>query len=268
MRFMSRALLLLLAVAGLATAQQAGLPPVTDGAAHGDAPYLIEDGWTPLLNGKDMTGWHGMDPAKPNAWFAAKSIFYEPYLSPTFLHGRPGGGDRIVNGPNGRTVNLVSDQKLGDVELYLEYMVAKGANSGVYLQGLYEVQVFDSFGALDPPTSSDGGGIYHRWINERPKGGSAPRVNACLPPGRWQSYQIWFRAPRFDASGKKVENAKFIRVLHNGILIQENVEVEGGTRASMTHAEAAENPLMLQGDHGPVAYRNIYWRPLRPIEER
>jgi hypothetical protein len=93
-------------------------------------------------------------------------------------------------------------------------------------------------------------------------------VNASRPPGHWQSYQIWFRAPRFDASGKKIENAKFIRVLFNGILVQENVEVDGGTRAHMEIPEAATNPLMLQGDHGPVAYRNIYWRPLRPLIDR
>jgi hypothetical protein len=174
----------------------------------------------------------------------------------------------MLNGPGGRTVNLVTDQKFGDMELYLEFMLAKGSNSGVYLHGLYEVQVFDSYGAIQPMTSSDGGAIYHRWIEEQGVGGSAPRVNASLPPARWQSYQIWFQGPRFDASGKKTSNAKFLRVIHNGFIVQENVEVEGGTRAHMEIPEAAQNPLMLQGDHGPVAYRNIYWRPLRPLIER
>src|SRR5260221_8457702 len=99
-------------------------------------------------------------------------------------------------------------------------------------------------------------------------GGSAPSRNASRRPGEWQSYQIWFRAPRFDSSGKKTENARFIRVLHNGLSVQNNVEVDGGTRSHMEIAEAALNPLMLQGDHGPVAFRNIYVHSLRPIINR
>jgi hypothetical protein len=116
--------------------------------------------------------------------------------------------------------------------------------------------------------TSDGGAIYHRWIDNKGVGGSAPSRNASRRPGEWQSYQIWFRAPRFDASGHKTENARFIRVLYNGLTVQNNVEVEGGTRAHMNIPEAPTNPLMLQGDHGPVAYKNIYWRPLRPIINR
>lgn len=89
-------------------------------------------------------------------------------------------------------------------------------------------------------------------------------MNASRRPGEWQSFHAWFRAPRFDASGKKTANARFVKVLHNGILVQENVDLEGGTRAHMPIAEAALNPLMLQGDHGPVAFRNLYYRPLPP----
>jgi hypothetical protein len=114
-------------------------------------------------------------------------------------------------------------------------------------------------------TSADCGGIYKRWIDGRGVGGSAPKVNASRRPGEWQSFQIWFRAPRFDASGKKIENARFLRVLHNGLPVQEDVVVDGGTRSHMSIEEAALNPIMLQGDHGPVAYRNIHIRPLRPI---
>jgi len=241
---------------------------IQDGDAHGDAPFMLEPGWSPLFNGRDMTGWHGQDPNAKNEWFTTKAISYERLLGPKNLTAHETPGDRMLNGRGGRTVNIVTDEKFGDMELYLEFMLAKSSNSGVYLHGLYEVQVFDSFGSTQPMTSSDGGAIYHRWINEQGVGGSAPRVNASLPPGRWQSYQIWFQAPRFDATGKKIANAKFLRVLHNGILVQENVEVDGGTRAHMEIPEAAQNPLMIQGDHGPVALRNIYWRPLRPLIER
>ena len=93
-------------------------------------------------------------------------------------------------------------------------------------------------------------------------GGWPPLVNASRRPGEWQSFHIWFRAPRFDSSGKKIANARFLRVLHNGQLVQKNTEVDGPTRSGLEIPEAAENPLMLQGDHGPVAYRNIYFRPL------
>ena len=89
-----------------------------------------------------------------------------------------------------------------------------------------------------------------------------PRVNASRAPGEWQWLRIRFRAPRFDTSNRKTENARFLRVVLNGQVVQENVEVEGPTRAHMDLPEAAENPLMLQGDHGPVAYRNIYIRQL------
>jgi hypothetical protein len=244
-------------------------PGLNDGEMHGDAPYLLEDGWITLLNGKDLSGWHGLNPGR-SAWITTTGVLWERLLGPTRLSAVPGSvpGGVILNGPAGRTSNLVTDEKFGDVELYLEFMVAKGSNSGVYLHGLYEVQVFDSWDSTEPMTSSDSGGIYHRWIDNRGVGGSAPSRNASRRPGEWQSYYIWFRAPRFDAAGKKIENAKFIRVLHNGLSVQNNVEVDGPTRASMNIAEAPTNPLMLQGDHGPVAFRNIYIRPLREIIER
>lgn len=243
------------------------LPELNDGDAHGDAPYLLENGWRPLLNGQDLSGWHAQD-GKPLEWLTTRGVLWERLLGPTRLGASPAPSGTILNGRRGSTSNLVSDEKFGDVELYLEFMIAKGSNSGVYLHGLYEVQIFDSYGSAEPLTSSDAGGIYHRWINNQGAGGSAPSRNASRRPGEWQSYQIWFRAPRFDAAGRKIENAKFVRVLFNGLSVQNNVECDGPTRAHMEIPEAATNPLMLQGDHGPVAFRNIYVHPLRPIIER
>jgi hypothetical protein len=243
------------------------LPDLNDGEAHGDPPFLVEDGWRPLLNGTDLTGWQPQE-GRPGEWFTTRAVRWERLLGPTRLAAVRQPGDRIVNGPTGRTANLVTEEKFGDIELYLEFLISKGSNSGVYLQGLYEIQIFDSYGSEVAMKTSDGGAIYHRWIKEQGVGGSAPRVNASRPPGQWQSYQVWFRAPRFDASGRKVENARFVRVLHNTVLVQENVEVEGPTRAHMNLPEAALNPIMLQGDHGPVAFRNIYMRQLRPIINR
>jgi sugar phosphate isomerase/epimerase len=178
------------------------------------------------------------------------------------LASKPGAGV-LVNGPTGRTVNLLSKEEFGDVKAHIELMVPKGSNSGIYFQGRYEIQVFDSW-QVKEPKYSDCGGIYERWDDKRtPQGyeGHAPRVNASLAPGQWQSFDIVFRAPRFDEQGRKVSNARFEKVVHNGVIIHEDVELYGPTRASTYNDEKAVGPLMLQGDHGPVAYRNIRLEP-------
>jgi Domain of Unknown Function (DUF1080). len=197
-----RTSLLLLVIFGMTLAAQKR-PVFNDGEAHGDAPFLVEEGWTPLLNGKDLSGWTGLN-GKPHEWLTTNGIWWDRLLGPTRLGAIKEPGDRILNSLTGRTANLVSTQKFGDVELYLEFLLAKGSNSGVYLQGLYEVQIFDSFGSSMPMTSSDGGGIYHRWIDNKGVGGSAPAVNASRRPGEWQSYQIWFRAPRLTPQARKL----------------------------------------------------------------
>ena len=107
----------------------------------------------------------------------------------------------------------------------------------------------------------DCGSIYERWIDGKGIGGKPPSRNASRRPGEWQSFEISFRAPRFDHQHNKTANAKFLRVIHNGILVQENVESDGPTRAAMNTSENVINPIMLQGDHGPVAFRNIYVSP-------
>jgi Domain of Unknown Function (DUF1080) len=238
---------------------------VQDGEPHGDPPFMLEEGWQPLLNGTDLGGWRACDPGANNEWFTTRFVRYERILGPTQLVGRAAPSGVILNGPAGKTTNLCTERSVGDVELYLEFMLARGSNSGVYLQGLYEMQIFDSWGSTEEMSTSDAGAIYHQWIDNRGVGGSAPRVNAARRPGEWQSYQAWFRAPRFDSAGKKTEPARFLRVLLNGQAVQTGVVVDGATRASLSAPEGAEGPLMLQGDHGPVAFRNIHVRPLRAL---
>jgi len=179
------------------------------------------------------------------------------------LASQPGKGV-LVNGAEGKTVHLISKAEFGDVKAHVEFMVPKGSNSGVYFMGRYEVQILDSWG-VEKPTYTDCGGIYQRWDENRdPKGyeGHAPRVNAAFEPGQWQMYDVVFRAPRFDASGKKIANAHFDSVFHNGHLIQDKVEVTGPTRASLFEDEKPTGPIMFQGDHGSVAFRNIRIEPL------
>ena len=164
--------------------------------------------------------------------------------------------------------NLFFDWEHGDIELELEYLMPKGSNSGIYLQGRYEIQMFDSWGVVRP-TFSDAGGIYQRWNPDRPDDqrgfeGHAPLMNVSRAPGLWQRFQIRFQAPRFDGNGNKIANAKMVKVVHNGVVIHENVELTGPTRAAAFSDEAAMGPLMIQGDHGPVAVRNIRYRRFQP----
>jgi hypothetical protein len=156
--------------------------------------------------------------------------------------------------------DLYTAAEYGDVELELDYMMAPGANSGVYLQGRYEIQLLDSWNTTTPK-SSDNGGIYERWDDARPAGqqgydGHAPRYNVSRAPGLWQHLKVTFQAPRFDASGNKTSNARMVLIELNGVTIHEDVELMGPTRGA-NGAEKATGPLRLQGDHGAVAFRNI-----------
>jgi hypothetical protein len=160
--------------------------------------------------------------------------------------------------------NLVTVMEHGDLELDLDFMMAKGSNSGIYLQGRYEIQLYDSWGVKNPGVH-DCGSIYERWDDSKPEGqkgyqGNAPRVNVTRAPGLWQHYHISFQAPRFNAQGQKIQNARILEIVHNGVTIHENVELTGPTRGPMAPNEVATGPLLIQGDHGPVAFRNIRYK--------
>ncbi len=161
-----------------------------------------------------------------------------------------------------KTGSLVTKQAFGDAQLHIEFRTPtppKGdsqerGNSGVFLMGLYEVQVLDSYHNI---TYADGhaAAIYGQY---------PPLVNASRPPGEWQTYDIVFHRPRFDADGKVLRPAR-MTVIHNGVLVQDNVELSGPTANKarppyVKHADAL--PLSLQ-DHGDlVQYKNIWIRKL------
>ncbi len=157
--------------------------------------------------------------------------------------------------------DLFTQLQHGDADLELDYMMAKGSNSGIYLQGRYEIQLLDSWGVTNP-RAGDNGGIYERWNESKPEGqkgyeGYAPRQNVSRAPGLWQHLKISFQAPRFDAQGKKTENAKILNITLNGVIIHEDIELSGPTRGAMENNEVAQGPLRIQGDHGAVAFKNI-----------
>lgn len=161
--------------------------------------------------------------------------------------------------------NLFTPFEHGDIELELDVMVPKGSNSGLYFQSRYEVQIFDSWNVKEPKYK-DIGAIYQRWDKTAPKGkegyeGYPPRVNAAKAPGLWQHLKVIFHAAKFNKSGKKIKNAWFEEVWLNGVLVQENIELSGPTRGGGTNAnEKPRGPLMIQGDHGPVAFKNIKYK--------
>jgi len=157
------------------------------------------------------------------------------------------------------TGDIVSKEKFADFYLHLEFRSpsmpeAKGqakGNSGVYLQGRYEVQVLDSSGWA-VPGKGDCGAIYDMY---------APLVNACKSGGEWQTYDIVFRAARLSDGGAVAENAR-VTVFHNGIVVQNNSLLRGPTGGALDKEEGKPGPLLLQ-DHGDaVSYRNVWMVPL------
>jgi hypothetical protein len=220
--------------------------------------------WVDLSGGKDLSAWKG----PTGQWQTASEVRVSPD-SPRRLAFSPGTG-MLVNGRGGNAPDLVSRGHFGDVEVHVEFFIPTRSNSGVKLMGLYEVQIFDSHGVRHP-TASDCGGIYPR-AEETPRyhhidKGFPPRVNAARPAGQWQTLDIVFRAPRFDAAGKKTENARFEKVVLNGQVVHEGVSLATPTGHAWRKPEVARGPLLLQGDHGPVAFRNVRVRPLGPTRD-
>ena len=208
-------------------------PMVTPGARVGEAPSDA----IVLFDGSTLAAWVTGTPT----W----------KIENGYLEVRPGSGD------------LKTKEKFGDVQLHVEWAAPvqirgtgqNRGNSGIYLQGRYEVQVLDSF---DNATYADGqaGAIYGQW---------PPLVNAVRPPGEWQTYDIVFEAPRFE--GTRLASPAYMTVFHNGVLLHHRRELMGPTmhRALAAYApQPAEDALVLQDHSNPVRYRNIWVRRLPP----
>jgi hypothetical protein len=192
-----------------------------------------------LFDGKDLSKWQGGDGA------AVKWKVANGYME-------------VVKGAGG----ISTRQGFGDCQLHVEWRAPTPAtgegqergNSGVFLMQMYEVQVLDSYKNKTYP-DGQAAAIYGQY---------PPLVNASRPPGQWQTYDIIFHRPRFDAGGKLLTAAR-MTVLHNGVLVQDNVELTGPTahKERPPYKQHADKlPVSLQ-DHGdPVRYRNIWVREL------
>ena len=195
------------------------------------------------FNGKNLDGWTTKQPAERSHWKVGTATLKPDNPGEIVLIEK---GTQLVN-VSGRGVDAYTIKKYGDVRIEVEVMVPKGSNSGIYVMGEYEVQVFDSYGK-EKLGGGDMGAIYSA---------ADPEVNAQKEPGSWNQFVIDFRAPRFDDSGKRIAKATFVKVQLNGTTLHENVQMNGPTPSGVTGKEASTGPLMLQGDHGPVAYRNL-----------
>ncbi len=169
-----------------------------------------EDGWVSLFNGKDLSGWKLKHEGGPNGWTVQDGVY--------------------INTPP--SSDIVTRRELTDFHLHVELMIPKGSNSGVYLRGRHEVQIFDSFGRTEV-RPSDCGAVY---------GVAPPATNASRAPGEWQTFDITLVGQR-------------LIVFHNGVCIHNNRNLG---------APAAPGPVLLQGDHGKVSFRNLRIQPLGP----
>lgn len=216
------------------------LPPVIRPAPGPAAPLSPPSDAVVLFDGTGLAGWRAAQDSGAAGWRVVDGA----------LEIAPGTGD------------IATLQGFGDCQLHIEWMAPsprtgegqEPGNSGVYLMGLYEVQVLDSY---QNRTYADGmaGAVYGQY---------PPLANASRPPGQWQTYDIAFRRPRFDARGQLTAPA-YVTVIHNGVLVQDHVALTGPTahrRRPPYQPHAERLPLRLQ-DHGqPVRFRNIWIRDL------
>lgn len=197
-----------------------------------------------LFDGKDLSGWNNVKGGEAK-WLVKDGVMM---VLP-------------------RSGSIATKQEFGDVQLHLEWatpaeIMGEGqgrGNSGVYLMGRYEVQILDSFNNKTY-FGGQAGAIYKQY---------APLVNASRASGQWQTYDIVFHAPAFDAKGNVTKRAR-VTVVHNGVLVQNNAELMGSTSQTggprpdqgeyKQHPPKA--PLLLQDHHNPVRFRNIWVRSL------
>jgi len=246
------------------------------GALASDVP----EGWKLLFNGKNLDGWKFRAPDAKKLWVVCDEVKLDPSNPARLLPVGKGGGEGAVLlcGEDGRASDIMTAEDFGDYELHLEFTVPKGSNSGVYNRGLFEIQVFDSFGVARPDFH-DCGALYERAL---------PPENLSKAPGEWQSYDITMKGKKLSLTwnGKVVYRDMDVRYGETDKSAFERLTRENADKAPELRVKLAEKdgkyvgyfgegctrsgldgpdrpgPILLQGDHGPVAYRNIRIRRL------
>jgi hypothetical protein len=187
------------------------------------APESVEWGEAvELFNGKDLSGWHLMDPEQDQFWKVADGILVN---------------DVVKEGDVGEGTGLISDATFGDFKLHVEFMYPEGSNSGIYLRGRHEVQIEDGFGK--EPFSRNISGVY---------GFLTPTENAAKKAGEWQSMDITLLG-------------RYVTVVLNETTVIDNQEIPGITGGALDCNEGEPGPIFIQGDHGPISFRSIVITP-------
>jgi hypothetical protein len=257
---------------------------VTAGETGPDAPpgdkFPSQDGWKRLFDGKDLSGWTFRNPRAKKVWVVCDQVRLDSANAAVLVPVGSGGSANsvLLCGDDGRGSDIMTREVFSDYQLHIEFTVPKGSNSGIYNRGLFEIQVFDSFGK--PKLGlHDCGALYERAF---------PPENLAKPPGEWQSYDLTLKGKKLSLAwnGKQVYLDKDVRYGETDReaferLNQENATKppalqvklreengrfvgyfgEGATRSGLDGPDRP-GPILLQGDHGPVAYRNILVRPL------
>ncbi len=228
------------------TALVAKLVPPPEAKSRGDEGMLY------LMRGDALDAW------KQEGWSVGE-VKLDPADGARFVanaEAKPNewSGAAVTNVGAEHASELVSRSEFGDFDFSCDFMLPKGGNSGIYVMGRYEIQLLDSADKSELGFG-DLGGIYAA-ADRAAWPGRAPNFNASRGGGEWHSLSCMFQAPRFDASGKKIANAKFKRVLLDDTLLQEEVEVPCPTQGGWD-GEVRYGPLRFQGDHGHVALRGV-----------
>jgi len=195
-------------------------------------------------------------------WFTVKELYIP--ITGDKLETKKGGGILLGVPQKAESLPLVSTMDHGDIELTLDYMVSEGSIGSIYFQGNYGIQLSDSWVDQDPNFTA-AGAVSQRWDDSRVEGrkgfqGHPPLLNVSRAPGLWQQLRVNFRAPRFDAQGNKIQNAKFLAVYLNDVLVQNNIELTGPTQNAIGEKEAAIGPLVFNNESGALAVRNILYK--------
>jgi Domain of Unknown Function (DUF1080) len=240
--------------------------------------FPAQAGWKPLFNGKDLSGWIPRNSHARKLWVVCDQVRLDSADPGRLVPVGKGGSAEsvLLCGEDGRGSDIMTEQTFGDYQLHIEFTVPKGSNSGVYNRGLFEIQVSDSFGK--PKVGwHDCGALYERAF---------PPDNLAKPPGVWQSYDITLKGKKLsllwngqlvyrdqDVRYGETDRDAFERLNQENAGKPEALRVklreengryvgyfgEGGTRSGLDGPDRP-GPILLQGDHGPVAYRNIMIR--------
>ena len=205
-----------------------------------------EPTWTPLLVVGEASPWQKV----AEGWIPTDQVELKPDNPKRLQCETVQGGPIWVNGSIGRMPNLVTKKDYQDCEVHVEFLIAKGSNSGIKFNGVYEIQILDTADKpADKLSGNDCGGIYPRASGQGGYNyldqGVPPLVNAAKPAGEWQTLEATFRAARFDDTGKKIENARLMKATLNGQLIHKNAEFQNRDGCKLRRAGEATRPLFI-----------------------